>query len=97
MHNYFKLKCSHACVAHRLQTKCLFKSNKWALNHPWRPGSQSGWEKRRDESFQARAEEPLGTDSVKQILAPDWTQKMLCIIVPNRRTASPEFFLRVRT
>ena len=24
--------------------------------------------------------------------APDWAQKMLCIIVPNRRTASPEFF-----
>ena len=24
--------------------------------------------------------------------APDWAQKMLCIIVPNRRTASPGFF-----
>ena len=24
--------------------------------------------------------------------APDWAQKMLCIIVPNRRTVSPEFF-----
>ena len=85
-------------MAHRLQTKCLFKSKKWALNHPWRPrGSQSGWEKRRNESFQARAEEPLGMDSLKQILAPDWAQKMLCIIVPNRRTASPEFFLWVRT
>ena len=30
--------------------------------------------------------------TVKQMLAPDWAQKMLCIIVPNRRTASPEFF-----
>ena len=29
---------------------------------------------------------------VKRMLAPDWAQKMLCIIVPNRRTASPEFF-----
>ena len=29
---------------------------------------------------------------VKQMLAPDLAQKMLCIIVPNRRTASPEFF-----
>ena len=29
--------------------------------------------------------------------APDWTQKMLCIIVPNRRTVSPEFFSWVRT
>ena len=35
--------------------------------------------------------------TVKRILAPDWAQKMLCIIVPNRRTASPEFFLWVRT
>ena len=32
--------------------------------HPRRPrGSQSGREKRRDESFQVRAKEPLGTDS----------------------------------
>ena len=31
---------------------------------PRRPrGSQSGREKRRDESFQVRAKEPLGTDS----------------------------------
>ena len=31
------------------------------------------------------------------MLAPDWAQKMLCIIVPNRRTVSPEFFSWVRT
>ena len=32
--------------------------------HPRRPrGSQSGREKRWDESFQVRAKEPLGTDS----------------------------------
>ena len=35
--------------------------------------------------------------TVKQMLAPDWAQKMLCIIVPNRRTASPDFFSCVRT
>ena len=35
--------------------------------------------------------------TVKRMLAPDWAQKMLCIIVPNRRTASPEFFSWVRT
>ena len=35
-----------------------------ALLHPQRPrGSQSGREKRRHESFQVRAKEPLGTDS----------------------------------
>ena len=28
----------------------------------------------------------------KLIPAPDWAQKMLCIIVPNRRTVAPEFF-----
>ena len=30
--------------------------------------------------------------TVKRMLAPDWAQKMLCIIVPNRRTVSSEFF-----
>ena len=36
--------------------------------YPRRPrGSQSGWVKRRDESFQAWAEEPLGTDSHRTI------------------------------
>ena len=30
--------------------------------------------------------------TIKRMLAPDWAQKMLCIIVPNRRTTSPEFF-----
>ena len=35
--------------------------------------------------------------TVKRMLVPDWAQKMLCIIVPNRRTGSPEFFSWVRT
>ena len=30
--------------------------------------------------------------TVKRMLAPDWAQKMLCIIVTNRQTVSPEFF-----
>ena len=33
----------------------------------------------------------------KQMPAPDWPKKMLCIIVHNRRTVSPEFFSWVRT
>ena len=33
----------------------------------------------------------------KRMPAPDWAQKKLCIIVPNRRTVSPEFFSWVRT
>ena len=31
-------------------------------------------------------------EKFKRMSAPDWVQKMLCIIVPNRRTVSPEFF-----
>ena len=33
---------------------------------------------------------PNGQENAGSI--PDWAQKMLGIIVPNRRTASPEFF-----
>ena len=69
-------------------------------HHPWRPRvSQSGQEKRCDKSFQAGVEEPLGTDSHQTLfkMASDWAQKILCITVPNRRTASPEFFSFVRT
>ena len=40
----------------------------WVDAHLRRPrGSQSGREKRRDESFQVRAKEPLGTDSHRAI------------------------------
>ena len=35
--------------------------------------------------------------TVKQMRAPDWAQKLLCIIVPNRQTVSFEFFSWVRT
>ena len=35
--------------------------------------------------------------TVKRMVAPDYAQKMLCIIVPNRRMVSPEFFSWVRT
>ena len=59
---------------------------------------QSGREKRRDESFQTRAKAAPGSrlspnyvQKFKRMLAPDWAQKMLCI-VPNRRRVSPEFF-----
>ena len=56
------------------------------------------------ECFQARAEEPLGTDSHRTISKRSsecWLlfgpKKMLWMIVPNRRTASPEFFSCVHT
>ena len=35
--------------------------------------------------------------TVKWMLVPDWAQNLLCIIVPNRRTVSPEFNSSVRT
>ena len=66
-------------------------------------GSQSGQEKRWDKSFQVLAKEPLSTDS-HQAISKNLSgrrlrlaQKMLCIIVPNRQTVSPEFFSWVHT
>ena len=53
--------------------------------HPQQPrGSQSSWEERRHKSFQAWAEEPLGTDSHRTISK--WSSKcwLLIHIVNNR-------------
>ena len=48
--------------------KPLYERTPLPDQHPRRPrGSQSGRVKRRDESFQAWAEEPLGTDSHRTI------------------------------
>ena len=73
---------------------CSENDFRLAKVHPRRPrGSQSGREKRRDESFQAEAEEPLNTDShqiISKRSSECWPligrKKMLCIILPNRRT-----------
>ena len=52
----------------RVSFPCNFMIIYLIKPHPRRPrGSQSGEEKRRDESFQARAEEPLGTYSHRTI------------------------------
>ena len=68
-------------------------------SHPRRPRvSQSGREKGRDESFQSGERAPgyrLSPNyfqKFKRMPAPDWAQKMLSIIVPNRRIVSLEFF-----
>ena len=51
-------------VVERICLKIKAFSEGFHFIHPRRPrGSQSGREKRRDEIFKARAEEPLGTDS----------------------------------
>ena len=73
--------------------------------HPRRPrGSQSSREKRRDDKFSSMGGRAPGYrlsqdhfQTVKGMLAPNWAQKMLCIIVSNRRTVFPEFFSWVRT
>ena len=84
---------------------CCFKAmlfvkilTQQGLIHPLRPrGSQSGWEVRQKfSSTGGRAPwyrfSPDHFQTVKQMLAPGWAPKMLCIIVPNWRTASPDFF-----
>ena len=48
------------------------------FKHGWK----SPWDRFSPDHFQ----------TVKRMLVPDWAQKMLCIIVPNRPTVSPEFF-----
>ena len=64
-------------------------------HYPRRPrGGQSGREKRRDESFQEQAEKPLGTDSHRTISK---RSSECWLLVPNRLTASPEFFSWIRT
>ena len=68
-------------------------------------GQSVGLGEKAGRSFQLRAKEPLGTYSILTELfpkiqampSPDWAQKMLCIIVPNRPTVSSEFFSWVRT
>ena len=46
----------------------LYRIDELAVYHPLRPrGSHSGWEKRRDESFQVQAREPLCTDPHRAI------------------------------
>ena len=75
----------------RVGRKGATKVFKFGRKHPRRPrDSQSGREKRRDESFQVWAKEPLGTDShlASSKNSSGWRllighKKMLCIIVPN--------------
>ena len=72
------------------------------LGDPARPVSRAG-EKARRKFSSTGGKAPgyrLSSDHfqmVKRMLVPDWVQKMLCIVVPNWRTASPEFFSWVRT
>ena len=69
LHASLQVKISFAISASEIEEH---KKGSVAVNleyaHPRRPrGSQSGREKRRGESFQVRAKEPLGTDSHRTI------------------------------
>ena len=62
-----------------LYVRQLLWSLSFGLFHSRRPrGSQSGREKRRDESFQAQGEKPLGTDSHRAIFK-RWSECWLLI------------------
>ena len=83
---------------------CLCTKFFLRLPHPRRPrgGSVGSGEKagRKFSSTGKRAPgyrlSPNYFQKFKRMPAPDWAQKMLCI-VPNRRRVSPEFFSWVRT
>ena len=65
--------------------KKSFKSSDNAHHIVGDPGEVSCVVRKDAESFQARVPDHFRT--VRRMLAPDYAQKMLCITVPNRRTA----------
>ena len=61
----------------------MIYSNFTTTTHPRRPrGSQSGREKRRDESFQVRAKEPRGTDSHRTISK---NSSRCCLLIGHKK------------
>ena len=67
-------------------------------------GQSVGWGEKAGRKFLSTGERAPGYwlspsyfQKFKRMPAPDWAQKMLCIIVPNQWTVSPEFFSWVRT
>ena len=83
--------CSHIRTVSQVVPAAMLQVHRRHM-HLRRPrGGHSSREKRPDESFQARAKRAPGYrlspnyfQRFKRMLAPDWAQKMLCIIVPNR-------------
>ena len=68
------------------------------------PGRSVGSGEKAERKFSSAGERAPGYrlspnyfQKFKWMPAPDWAQKMLCIIVPDRRTDSPKFFSWVRT
>ena len=84
----FFLLISHACLAASSETQ----------GQSVRSGGKAG------RKFSSKSERAPGHrlspdhfQKFKPMPAPDWAQKMLCVIVPNRRTHLNEFFSCVRT
>ena len=89
-------------VFHRV-TQVMLLSVSWAPS--WETQEQSvGSGEKAGRKFSSTVERAPGYwlspnhfRKFKRMRAPDWAQKMLCIIVHNWRTVSPEFFSWVRT
>ena len=102
----FELKSSHVCEKRSKASENIVPQSCENLQTFtwWPPSSEtqgqsvgSGEKARRkfsstDERAPGYRLSPNYFQKFKRILAPDWAQKRLCIIVPNRRTVSPEFF-----
>ena len=78
---------------------CLKESEDWRKASSETQGQSVGSGERTRRKFSSTGERAPGYrlspsyfQNFKRMPAPDWAQKMLCIIVPNRRTVSPEFF-----
>ena len=69
---------------------CLILGDPGAVRRAGRKGATKVFKHRRKAPGYRLSPDHFKT--VKRKLAPDWAQKMLSIIVRNRRTASPEFF-----
>ena len=83
-------------VSHRLEKDGILDMARGILGDP---GQSVGSGERAGREFSSTGERDPGyrissnyLQKFKRMPAPDWAQKMLCIIMPNRRTVSPEFF-----
>ena len=89
-----KFKCNFA--------RCFCFSREWASSET--QGRSLGPEEKARRKFSSTGGKAPGYwlspdcfQTVKRMLALDWAQKILCLIVSNRRTASPESFSWVCT
>ena len=82
----------------------IFVINELLIGHPQRPKAVSWFERKCvTKAFKhGQKSSPwvltlTHFQKVKRMLTPDWAQNIICIILPNRQTASSEFFSSIRT